>query len=90
MTMTMSTRPVGSLCTHGSDLLWGPKRSCTLGHSLLGEHVRITQETIVQVFLCKPHPFGMKWPCFCAGDGEVCQKKCGVSALCVFVRVGMY
>ena len=26
-----------------------------MAHSLLGEHVRIVQETFVQVFLCKPH-----------------------------------
>ena len=29
--------------------------------------------------------FGMKWACFCAGDGEV-FKKCDESVLCV--RVG--
>ena len=48
MTMTMSARPVGSLCTHGPQSAW------VLAHSLSGEHVRIMQETFVQVFLCKP------------------------------------
>ena len=33
-------------------------------HSLLGEHVRIMQETIVQVFLCKPHAARNK-ACLC-------------------------
>ena len=40
-----------SLCTHGSDLC---QSACTLAHSLFGEHVRIIQETIVLVLLCKP------------------------------------
>ena len=46
MTMTMSTRPVGSLCTHGPD---SPKcrSACALAHSLSGEHVRIMHETTV-------------------------------------------
>ena len=47
-TMTMITRPVGSLslCKHGSDL---PEcqGACTLAHSLSGEHVSIMHETTV-------------------------------------------
>ena len=49
-TMTMITRPVGSLslslCKHGSDL---PEcqSAWSVAHSLLGEHVRIMQETTV-------------------------------------------
>ena len=47
-TMTMITRPVGlSLCTHGSDLPFGPE--CMYLGSLSGEHVRVVQETTVLV-----------------------------------------
>ena len=53
VTMTMITRSVGSLCTQSSDL---PECQCAWAsvHSLLGEHVRIMQETTVLVKLCKP------------------------------------
>ena len=47
-TMTMITRPVGSLCTHGSNLP-DCQSACTLADSLFGEHVRIMQETTVLV-----------------------------------------
>ena len=51
--MTMITPPVGSLCTHSSDL---HECHCAWAsvHSLFGEHVRIMQETTVLVQLCKP------------------------------------
>ena len=46
--MTMITRPAGlSLCTHGSDLPFGPE--CMYLGSLSGEHVRIMNETTVLV-----------------------------------------
>ena len=42
ITMTMITRPVGSLCTHGScQSAWASV------HSLVGDYVRIMQETTV-------------------------------------------
>ena len=46
VTMSMITRPVGSLCTHGSDM---PEcqSACASVHSLFGEHVRIMQESTV-------------------------------------------
>ena len=46
ITMTMIASPVGSLCTHGPSC---PEYQSAraLAHSLLGEHVRIMQETIV-------------------------------------------
>ena len=52
--MTMITRPLGSLCTHGSDL---PEcqSACTLAPSLFDDYVRIMQETTVLAQLCKPH-----------------------------------
>ena len=34
-------------------------------------------------------PFGMKWACSCAGDGEV-LKRSVICLCCVFLRVGMY
>ena len=48
VTMTMITRPVGSLCKHGSHV---PQcqSACTSPHPLSGEHVRTMQETTVLV-----------------------------------------
>ena len=46
VTMTLITRSVGPLCTHGSDL---PECQCAWAsvHSLFGEHVRIMHEKTV-------------------------------------------
>ena len=68
MPMTMSTHPVGSLCTHGSDLPFVPE--CVgLGPFVGWRIVRFMQkQLIVQVFMCTP-PLGMK--CACTGvDGQ--------------------
>ena len=46
-TMTMITRPIGSLCVHTALLCPECRSACTFAHSLFGEHVRITQETTV-------------------------------------------
>ena len=73
MTMTMIARPVGSLCTHGSDL---PEcqSAWAVAPSLWGEHFRIMQETCVLALLCNPraswNEVGLnlcwKWVmCFC-------------------------
>ena len=35
-------------------------------------------------------PLGMKWACFCAGDGEVFQGSVMCHCCAVFVRVGIY
>ena len=63
-TMTMITRPVGSLCVHtaltcecvGVRVLWlipcHVRRTCS--HHARNKHVRIMQETTVLVLLCKP------------------------------------
>ena len=51
--------------------------------SMSGEHVRIMQETVVQGFLCKP--LGMKLACTENKKGFWC----GVSVLCVSVRVAV-
>ena len=48
ITMTMIARPVGSLCTHGPILPEGQSAWAT-AQSLSGEHIRIMQETNVQV-----------------------------------------
>ena len=47
-TMTMITRPVGSLCKHGSDLPQCQSAWASV-HSLFAEHVRIMQQTTVLV-----------------------------------------
>ena len=71
MTMTVSTRPVGSPSTHGSDLLGGPR--CTYFGSFpvgraCSHHAKkqLSKYSFTSLVL-----FGMKWACFCAGDGEV-------------------
>ena len=75
--MTMITRPLGlSLCTHGSNL---PEcqSACTSAHSLLGEHVRIMQETTVYIFLCNP----------CATWNEVGLYLCWKWVMCLCLLV---
>ena len=82
---------VGSLCTHGSDLPW-EQSACTLANSLSGEHVRIRQETFVQLFLCKPHATSNEVSLYlCLKEERVwCGVVwCDVSVLCVFVRAAM-
>ena len=70
--MTMTARPVGSLCTHGPMLLEGQSA---------------VQETIVYGSLCKPRATWNE-----VGLYLCCKEECawcGVSVLCVFVRVAM-
>ena len=96
-TMTMITRPVGSLCTHGSDL---PecRSAFAWAHALSGEHVRIMQETNMFASCEKQlswfhyaslAPLGMKWICLVLemGDVLVCGGMCCVVG-CVSVGVG--
>ena len=64
--------------------------ACTLAHSLSGEHVRIMQETIVWVFLCKPRATWNEVGLYLCWSWKGVQKKCDVSVLRGFVRVGMY
>ena len=54
----VSTPTFGSLCTNALTSLEG-QSACTVAHSLLGEHVRIMQETFLG-FLCKPCASGNK------------------------------
>ena len=51
--MTMITRPVGSLCTDGSDLPECQSAWASV-HCLFDDYVRIMQETTVLAELCKP------------------------------------
>ena len=51
-TMTMISRPVGSLCVHTALTCDPVGRTCS--HHARNKHVRIMQETTVMVLLCKP------------------------------------
>ena len=81
ITMTLIARPVGSLCTHGS-ILPDRQSAWTLAESLSGEHVRITQETVVQIFLRKPRATSNEvglYLCWRSEDGDcVCVCACYV------------
>ena len=83
MTMTMTARPVGSLCTHGPDLPRVPE--CVGAHSLSGEHVLIMQETFVwDIPVQASCHLGSCGPVSVL-EGRMCLEWCAV--LCVFVRV---
>ena len=81
----MITRPVGlSLGTHGPALPFG--KECMYLSTLLGEHVRIMQETTVLVLLCKPRATWNEVGLFLCGRWRSVLK-CDVSVQCV--RVGV-
>ena len=69
VTMTMITRPVGSLCTHSSDLPQGPECKgrgpfpvgLTCSHHARNNCLGVSCANLV--------PLGMKWACICAGNG---------------------
>ena len=82
-TMTMITRPIGpSLNTHGP--AWPLGKECMYLGTLLGDHVRIMQETTVLVLLCKPRATWNEVGLFLCGRWKSVLM-CDVSVLCVRV-----
>ena len=101
MTMTMSTRPVGSLCTHGPDSLLC-KSAWVLAHSLPSERVASCTTQLSWQNCANLVPLGMNWACVCAGNGccvwkwvmrlclvvfgYVCSCQYVLSSLCCWLR----
>ena len=67
-TMTMITRPVGCLCTHGSNLPES-QSACTLAHSCLANMFVSCKKQLSWYNCASLVPLGMKWACICAGNG---------------------
>ena len=81
VTITMIARPVGSLCTHSSDLPKGPgckgrgpvPVGLTCSHHARNNCLGVSSASLV--------PLGMKWACVCAGNG-CCVWWCLVVPVC--------
>ena len=87
-TMTMITRPVGSLCVHPALPYSAGRSACTLAYSLSSEHVRIMQETNCPGITVQDScPLGISGPVSVLEMGDVyvfvCVWLCLVLLVCV-------
>ena len=88
LTMAMCTRPVGSLCTHGSGLPLVPE--CVGLRPFVGWQItRFIQKQVSKYSCASLVLLGMQWPCTCAGDGEVFKGSVMCFCCVVFVRIGI-
>ena len=84
LSLFLSLSLVGSLFFVHTALTCSEGQSaCTLAHSLLGEHVRIIQETFVYVFLCKPRATSSEAVLYPYWRWRGVPRKCDVCATCV-------
>ena len=81
VTMTILTRPVGSLCTHSSDLPLKPECKDRDPFPVDLTCSRHAKNNCLGVSCAGLVPLGMKWACICAGNG-CCVWWCLVVLVC--------